>query len=81
MSAQIAPAPAWPERHALVTGGDSGIGRATAIAASSAFSVVAMSRRSSCRGIPTTTLRAESATHPSTDTAKSRLSRSPSRSV
>lgn len=28
MSAQIAPAPAWPERHALVTGGARGIGRA-----------------------------------------------------
>ena len=56
-------------------------GLATAIAASSARRVVSMRRTSSSRGVPTIVLTAESLTHPSTATAKSRLRRSPSRSV
>ncbi|CPU64371.1 Uncharacterised protein [Mycobacteroides abscessus] len=61
-------------------------GCAAAMPASSARSVVWMSRASAspsapARGVPTTNDSAESATHPSTEAAKSMLSRSPSRSA
>lgn len=54
---------------------------AESIAAARARSVVSMSRRSSSRADPTTKDTAESATQPSTATAKSRVTRSPSRRV
>ena len=54
---------------------------AASIPAASARSVTSISRRSSSRGVPTTMLRAESDTQPSTLAAKSTLSRSPSRST
>ena len=56
-------------------------GRASAIPASSARVVTSMRRRSSSRGVPTTTDRAESDTQPSTEAAKSTESRSPSAST
>ncbi len=56
-------------------------GRAASIAASSASSVARMIRWSSSAGVPTMTVRAESATQPSMLTAMSALSTSPSRST
>jgi len=56
-------------------------GRAAWMPAASACSVASMIRWSWGRGVPTMMLRAESATHPSIETAMSMLSRSPSRNT
>ena len=53
--------------------------RAVSMAAVSARSQVSMSSRSAGAASPTMKLMALSATHPSTDAAKSRVTRSPSR--